>query len=516
MAKLIPDSTEDTFFHKVQQIVERASESLDDDRQRLLGQYFTSIPVARSMASLIDVSQPTISLLDAGAGVGVLSAACVYELCQRIHRPSRINVTCYEKDESLCHSLDLVLALCSDRCQHAGIEFSSHIFCADFLENYAADSEGFALRNACDLAVINPPYRKLSSRSEIGGKLRPVGIVATNYYTAFLQVCIHTLNEGGRLIAITPRSFCNGPYHERFRAIFTESMVFNSIHLFGSRDRVFAQHNVLQETMVFRATKTRVLPEKVEISSSIDAVSNSTSVAVAYGDILIPDDPHMFVRLPLFSGSGNYAPKDADYRCTLNQLNLEVSTGPLVDFRHKEDLRKGGGDHLIPLIYPHNIVGDKVQWPIHHYKKFDAVYPSEHSTKASVPIGHYVIVARMTSKDEARRVIAALLDAEDFDTQQICLENHVNFFHCAKAGLDKEIAKGLVAYLNSGFVERRLREFNGHTQVNAADLRSIRYPSSDELRHFGRQLLQAHDHASTDSVLNELGLQTADGRLMGL
>ena len=44
----------------------------------------------------------------------------------------------------------------------------------------------------------------------------------------------------------------------------------------------------------------------------------------------------------------------------------------------------------------------------------------------------------------------------------------------------------MALYLNSGFVDKLFRRFNGHTQVNATDLRSLPYPSADTLEALGR------------------------------
>lgn len=59
-------------------------------------------------------------------------------------------------------------------------------------------------------------------------------------------------------------------------------------------------------------------------------------------------------------------------------------------------------------------------------------------------------------------------------------------FHRCKHGLPPELAHGLALYLNSGFVDVLFRRFNGHTQVNATDLRSLPYPSTDTLEALGR------------------------------
>lgn len=47
------------------------------------------------------------------------------------------------------------------------------------------------------------------------------------------------------------------------------------------------------------------------------------------------------------------------------------------------------------------------------------------------------------------------------------------------------MAKGLWAYLNSSALDLYFRQFNGHTQVNATDLRNVRFPAADQLRAIG-------------------------------
>ena len=40
-------------------------------------------------------------------------------------------------------------------------------------------------------------------------------------------------------------------------------------------------------------------------------------------------------------------------------------------------------------------------------------------------------------------------------------------------------------------VDSFFRQFNGHTQVNATDLRSLRYPTEDQLRALGARIGRA-------------------------
>jgi len=64
-------------------------------------------------------------------------------------------------------------------------------------------------------------------------------------------------------------------------------------------------------------------------------------------------------------------------------------------------------------------------------------------------------------------------------------ENHLNVFHDDRHGLPEPLARGLVIYLNTTAVDEHFRRFNGHTQVNATDLKLMKYPSRDALIRLG-------------------------------
>ena len=68
------------------------------------------------------------------------------------------------------------------------------------------------------------------------------------------------------------------------------------------------------------------------------------------------------------------------------------------------------------------------------------------------------------------------------------IENHLNYFHCNGDPLDEDVAYGLTAYLNTVTVDNFFRQFNGHTQVNATDLRKLKYPTNKVLRSIGRRV----------------------------
>ena len=104
-----------------------------------------------------------------------------------------------------------------------------------------------------------------------------------------------------------------------------------------------------------------------------------------------------------------------------------------------------------------------------------------------VPAGVYVLVRRFSAKEERRRIVAAIFDSEAISCEVVGFENHVNYFHEAGGSLELILARGLSLFLNSTPLDAYFRQFNGHTQVNATDLRALRYPTREVLVEMGRQ-----------------------------
>ena len=59
-------------------------------------------------------------------------------------------------------------------------------------------------------------------------------------------------------------------------------------------------------------------------------------------------------------------------------------------------------------------------------------------------------------------------------------------FHASRSSLSEPLANGLAAFLNSTVADKAFRRFNGHTQVNATDLKAMKYPSRTALIELGK------------------------------
>ena len=483
-----------------------ASPKLDPVNKVRLGQYMTPAPISRFMAGLFSDLSGDLQVLDPGAGVGSLSSALVERLCQDPIKPRSVRLVCFEIEPSLIEYLRCTLKAALLQLETARISGESEILAEDFILNHPVglqrnlfqsnqnsgdqnDGEGFTH------VIMNPPYRKIPSASEHRSALRSAGIETSNLYTGFMFLAAQRLRTGGEMVAIIPRSFCNGPYFKPFREEFFTLMGLRHIHVFERRDTAFQGDDVLQENVIIHAVKG-AKPAKVEISASAGAdfekdlissqyvVSDMTCRELDYDSVVRSDDPNKFVRIISNGAEQSIVDRMAHFTSTISELGLEVSTGPVVDFRVKEFLVTHPEQGAVPLLYPAHFQGGKLDWP-KEMKKPNAIRVTEATLKwLWVNRGHFVVTKRLTSKEERRRVVASTYGTT-LTSESIGFENHLNVYHAKQKGFFEFLAAGLCAYLNSSLVDRYFRQFNGHTQVNATDLRSLGYPERNVLERIG-------------------------------
>ncbi|MBD2483954.1 Eco57I restriction-modification methylase domain-containing protein [Planktothrix sp. FACHB-1365] len=492
-SKPIQYSSNTAFLNEVDLLRLRITPKIDKVKQQKWGQFFTPFPVADLMARMFqNLNLPEISLLDAGAGMGSLSAAFVSIVCQQPKPPDSLRIIAYEIDPSLKEYLKQTLELCTQQCESYKISLHWEIRTLDFIEegvnqlqpNLFSASENLSFTHA----IINPPYFKINAHSKYRSLLRSINLETSNIYPGFIQVATQLLTDGGELVAITPRSFCNGLYFREFRKRFLRDMALRQVHLFDSRLLPFNDQAVLQETMIFSAIKQVEKESTVLINSSCSADDDLIRThTVPYTTVVHPDDPEQFIRIVPDAYSQEILEQMASFQCTLLDLGLCVSTGRVVDFRAKEYLRLLPEAGTVPLIYPVHCSKGYLEYPT-STQKHQALVQTEQTANLLLPNEHYVLTRRFSAKEEKKRVVAVVYDANSLNSQWVGFENHLNYFHHQGKGLSLCLARGLTAYLNSTLVDSFFRLFNGNTQVNATDLRNLKYPTLKQLLELGEKI----------------------------
>lgn len=462
------------------------------------GQFMTPSSVARFMASLFPPSDiQTCRLLDAGAGVGALSCAFLDRWVTGGFGFSEVEATAYEIDDNLREHLE----------QHlSGYErVKRHVIGGDYINLVAA--EGMQHKGYTHV-ILNPPYKKINSKSAHRLALRSVGIETVNLYSAFVALAVGEASKGGQIVAIIPRSFCNGPYYRPFRDFLLERAAIRHMHLFESRNTAFKDDKVLQENIIIRLERGGQQGPVTVSTSTDDSFSDLTTHEHPFERIVFPDDSERFIHVPTTTEKSTIELSPA-VRYSLADIGVKVSTGPVVDFRLKAHLRDMPEPGTVPLIYPGHLSMTGTVWPVAGLKKPNAIMRNDETEKWLYPNGFYCVVRRFSSKEEKRRVVASIVDPAAYgDHSVLGFENHMNLFHEDKHGLPEALARGLAVFLNTTAVDEHFRRFNGHTQVNATDLKLMKYPSRDALTELGKWAMQ-QGTLTQEQIDAKLGTLTA-------
>ena len=430
------------------------------------------------MSSLFDPPKfGGVRLLDAGAGQGALIAA-FFERLQEFPGEYPVCGTAHEFDEEIVPSLRTALA---EICARTKVEVQ--LVVGDFVEE-AAKSICLGQGARYTHAILNPPYKKIGSGSKHRALLRAAGLETVNLYTGFVGLALELLEQGGELVAIVPRSFCNGPYYEPFRRFILGRAAIRHIHLFEARNKAFKNDGVLQENIILKIVRGGEQGAVTVSTSRDDSFQDYDEKAYAFERIVFPDDRNRFIHIP--TGSDEQVLERASFGHSLADLGLSVSTGPIVDFRMKNDLRAEPDHETVPLLYPGHFNSLGLEWPQAGFKKANAIRDTMATRKWLYPNGFYTVVRRFSSKEERRRIVANVIDPSRLPTERIGIENHLNVFHSKRQPISEDLAHGLATYLGAKAVDTYFRRFNGHTQVNATDLRMMRYPSIDTLIALGQ------------------------------
>jgi adenine-specific DNA-methyltransferase len=280
------------------------SKSTESKKKSQFGQFLTSEKTAAFMANMFPPANGNCQLLDAGAGIGSLSSAFLDRATAQQENRSqpeifdfhKIKIDAFEIDDVLLPHLAATLAKYSDN-----PHIISTIHSTDFIHAATDWLTGNLFATplpAYTHAILNPPYRKINSNSAHRLALRRTGIETVNLYSAFVALAVALAAPSGQIVAIIPRSFCNGPYYRPFRDFILERAAIHHIHLFQSRSKAFKDDNVLQENIIIRLERGDK-QGLVKISTSIDdTFTDITTHEHPFEQIVSPEDSERFIHVP--------------------------------------------------------------------------------------------------------------------------------------------------------------------------------------------------------------------------
>ena len=317
----------------------------DSAHRKQRGQVFTPPEISQFMAGLFDPIPVTFRLLDPGAGGGSLSVA----FCERVLRcrkPHELHIHAFETEPQLADLLGDVFSECRLRFEAAGHRFSFTVQRDDFIaaaSPYLEEQHTLSGPDVpCDFdgVITNPPYFKLRKDSDYARLMERVVHGQPNAYAFFLALAATLLKPDGELVAITPRSFCNGLYFRGFRRWFFQHMSLDYIHLFESRTDAFKDSGVLQESVITKAHKLGSCSSRVRISGCFGKdIPRSLHVQEVEYDRIVDDScGEKLLKIPVTENDCQIMQVVESLPQRFEETGLRISTGPVVTFRATEFL----------------------------------------------------------------------------------------------------------------------------------------------------------------------------------
>ena len=484
------------------------------------GQFLTPSAIARFMGSMAKSDKSHISILDPGCGTAILSCAIIESLVGSNSNLKSISLDSYEIDNDILPFTTSVLDFLKGWLNDKDISFQYNLIKDDFILKNASvlKSEKLLFNNQAtkeyDFVISNPPYFKLNKEDNRAKAAESITSGQPNIYALFMAVSSKMLSLNGQLIFITPRSYASGSYFKSFREFFFNNVAINQIHLFDSRKDTFNRDNVLQETLIIKATKgiNSITDSLVSITSTkgISDLSNPRLKTYLQNKILNLKSKEKILHIPVNDEEEEIIDLFRSWNGSLNKYNIQISTGPVVAFRATEYLREvyeNGTVFLAPLIWLHNVYKMHIDWPIHKPNKAQYIQICSGSMSLLLANKNYILLRRFSAKDDKSRLIASPYFAKLQDAEFIGVENKVNYIYRPKGELERNEVIGLAAVLNSKLFDNYFRIFNGNVNVSATELREMPLPPLELIKQIGDQLILNNTDFSQE-LIDDLVTQT--------
>ena len=476
-------------------------EQMPKTERKAYGQFFTSRETAIFMADLFNIptGKTEVSILDPGAGSGILSAALIERL-QLISDLQKIYLTCYETDVNITNLLKENLEWI---CQQSRIKVnyrivSDNYICSQSLEyNHMIGASPDPVKY--DMVIGNPPYKKIAKDAPEATSMPDICYGAPNLYFLFAAMGLFDLKEHGELVYIIPRSWTSGAYFTKFRQEFLSVGALRHLHLFVSRDKVFEKESVLQETIIIKVEKTNMPPQRICITTTQTNrdFSDKTEFEAPYETVVSGKDSYVY--LVTNEEEVTTLRQINQWEDTLLSIGLKMKTGLTVDFRNRKALRNTAESGAVPLFFAQHIQNGKVVFPAgNEYEYLVTKQPGLLQQNTN-----YLFVKRFTAKEEHRRLQCGVyLARRNPAYTKISTQNKITFI-CGKYELSECIVYGLYVLFNSTLYDCYYRILNGSTQVNSTEINSKPVPPISIIETMGRELIRIKDmsEASCDNIL---------------
>lgn len=446
-------------------------------------QFFTPYDTACKMISTIDFNNyknsKSLRILEPSSGCGILIASIVMHIVINYNHIKEIYVDAYEYDEDVCKILSNNLVNLSEYIYNVyNVTLKFHIINKNFILANANAWNEEENSNIYDIIISNPPYKKINKSSEESVIMNDIIYGQPNIYTLFIAMSLKLLKKNGTYIVLSPRNYLSGEYSKKLRTYIFSKFSLTHIHLFEKRSMF---KSVNQEVIISTFVNNK-FHDNVNIS-----FNGSSNFSVPFDDIILDKNSYSLI-VPKTSKDIALSKCINSLQYTLNDLGLKISVGPIVQFRNIEDIRKDVySEQFAPLLVTADIQPNNTLQYFSRENKRKTHNKSILSTnKYLVNNSNYVIIRKVTAKDDIDLIVASVLSKDYFNHDFIGLDNNLLYIHkIDRTDIDLDICYGIYAFINSLQFKNFYFLINGTHTINVTDFNNIKFPELNLLKQLG-------------------------------
>ena len=472
-----------------------------------LGRLFTKKDTAALMAGMLrlDEAKTVFTVLDPGAGTGILTAAVIERICKERPACREIFVTCYESDLLFVPMLEDNLERIRKKCRH---DYDVKLFVTVYAENYLTESKNHytvsffdTVEDKYDVIICNPPTHLIEKGSEEA--LAVGGVTQLKLSAAFLfaRLASKHLEEGGELVIMLPTTVASAAALAPFRREMAEALSLTAVHLFIGAQKNMRRAVPLKKNVILAYTAGEK-PATVQITTSTDGGKSLQRLTSPDYDFVVSTEDGA-LTLPKSEEDVRIVKYISAFPETLTTLGLKMSTGLIVDSKCEGLLFTEPIKGCVPLLRPSAMRNGQISFP----------QPVKHQYIAPVNARlvqknkNMVIIKRVPAKGDARFVNAAVYMAAQLPAYRyISTHNKINFIDTKDKNTEicPRLAFGLYALLNSTIYDRYISIVSKSKQINSKELRDLPLPPRNIIENMGMRLMAARQTtvAACDQIVN--------------
>ena len=485
-----------------------------------LGNRFTKEKNAALMAEMANVPMSeTVSVLDAGAGTGILGAAIVERICKEGKGTVKfIDLLCYENCPDYLEMLADNLERVRKKCKHDyNIRLRTKSVISDFLFDEKCQTPDMKRKRdvfgGYDIAILNPPTETAEKSSPYGMRVPQMVSTSINEAYIFTALALGALKENGQLIAYLPVELATGASLSKAREYLFSHSTIERIHIFRDKPKKTDKADKeggsdrLRSEFILKLRKTDIHPQNTVTSVSVGSEAQDVDI--------LPPVPYDFI-LRKSDGLITLVKDIEDVKTfiflasmpnTLSSIGLKARTGLTLESRYPEFIYDTPSDDRIPLIVPANIRAGHVDFS-ENPRYIKPVIPSLIQKNRNM-----LLIKRIPAKGDGRHLVCSVyLSSQQYEYNSISTHNKLNYIDYAdgKREMDAYMLHGLYALFSSTLYEKYCSLVFGTSSVNVASFAYIPLPDEGVIRQIGSSLSVSRTFSSRacDNLVNSaLGIR---------